>query len=256
MSDTDPTPEKYLVEFLAKWIRDEDFRCAILKRELSELQAYGLTEPQINDLLTLDKQTIVGRILKEFEHDLGIDLPRVKSEVHGVEITPLPPGAGSPSPVNPGGGSELILPVRRPRLPGLGSASVRRAMAAVGASSTAGVVEAAYATTVAFLMSAATVYAEGQVHIRGVTPPTLSQGDDRILVIRGQGFDEASKIQVRFRKGPKHKNADVLGVTCDVDVYQRVTVRVTLDELGEWAVQARNQGESVWSTEDVSVVVI
>lgn len=119
------------------------------------------------------------------------------------------------------------------------------------------------------LMASATVYSEGQVHVRGVTPLTVAKGAESVLVLRGQGFDascadtpagtsaETSVTpEVRFKLGSKTAPGVVLGITCDVDVYQRVTVKVTLDELGQWSVQARNNPNEPWSTEFVTVGVL
>lgn len=77
-------PQKFLVEFLAKWIREKEFRCQVLHKEQTTLQNYGLTQYQIDDLLSLDKPTIIKRLVDELELDLAIDLEKVKKEVKGL----------------------------------------------------------------------------------------------------------------------------------------------------------------------------
>ncbi len=87
-----PMPNKFLVEFLAEWIRDPDFRCAVLHQELTKLQQWGLIGPQRLVLLTLDEQTILNQIRQEFAA-LGVDLDKLKQEISGITIA----GTGSGS---------------------------------------------------------------------------------------------------------------------------------------------------------------
>jgi hypothetical protein len=202
---SDPMPEKFLVEFLAKWIRDADFRCQVLHKELTTLQDWEMSGPQIQDLVSLDKARILDRVIKELE-GLGIDLDQVRNEVNpaGLVLT----GSGGTDGGSSGG-----------------------------------------------LMSAATVYYEGQVHLRGVTPQTIGKDKTRHVVLRGQGFDASKQVQVKFEKGTTEVLREVIGISCDVDVYQRAIVEVTLNETGEWSVYAQNPGEP-WSSEDVVLFVI
>jgi hypothetical protein len=190
-------PKKYVVEFLARWIRDEEFRCKVLHREITTLQDWELTGEQVDDLTSLDKQKILNRILKEFETDLGVDLDKVQQEVIGV---PAPPILGPTA-------------------------------AAMG-----------------------TVYTEGAVHVRGIQPKTVPVGVEKVLVLRGQGFEGTP--QVTFERGTTSVTPTVVSVSCDVDVYQRVTMKVTLNEVGEWTVRARNVSTDPWSAEFATVQVV
>jgi hypothetical protein len=187
-------PTKYIVEFLAKWIRDEDFRCKVLHKEVTSLQDWELTGEQVDDLLSLNKETILKRILKEFEDDLGVNLDKVQMEVIGV---PQPPILGPTA------------------------------------------------------AAMATVYTEGAVHVRGTDPQTVPVGVEKMVVLRGQGFEGTPQVQ--FERGTKSVSPTVVSVSCDVDVYQRVAVNVELDEVGEWKVKARNTNTDPWSTELVVV---
>ena len=194
-------PEKLLVQFLERWIRDAEFRGKVLHKELTTLGAEKYTADQIQALLSLDRETILAQIVKEFE-GLGMDLDKAKKE------------AGRP----------------------------QRIMAGSG-------------------------YAEGDVHVRGVTPATIARGDTRHVVVRGQGFQWDSpvgNIQVQFVLGDvanptATETYPAIDLGNDVDIYQRVTVEATLNQVGIWKVFARNvpsSGDnSGWSTETVTVTV-
>ena len=50
-------PDRLLVQFLEKWIRDAEFRCRVLHKEQTTLETEeGLSQHQIDTLLSLDKQ--------------------------------------------------------------------------------------------------------------------------------------------------------------------------------------------------------
>jgi hypothetical protein len=105
------------------------------------------------------------------------------------------------------------------------------------------------------LMATNTAYNEGQVHIRGVTPTSIGVDLDKSVILRGQGFDEGAMVEFRKQDEPGKKvDGQVTGISCDMDVYQRVTVDVKLDEQGYWLVHGKNPGE-VWSTETVILTV-
>jgi hypothetical protein len=74
-------PDKYLVEFVAKWIEDEGLRKRVLHREVKKLAAWGLTQQQSSDLRSLDKQRILTRLVDELEKDLGIDLQKILDDI-------------------------------------------------------------------------------------------------------------------------------------------------------------------------------
>ena len=173
---------RYLVEFMAKWINDPSFRWDVLQREITTLQDFGLDNPQITDLVSLDKQAILARLQDELETTLGIDLQKVRDEKNESE---------KPNPANP-------------------------LLAAVGAAA----------------------YTEGQPHVRATDPVEIAQNLSSIVIVRGQGFDPG--VSVRFEKGTSTVHGQVLAASCDVDVFQRLTVRVTLDSKGMWKVVAKN----------------
>jgi hypothetical protein len=236
----EPMPKKYLVEFLARWIRDEEFRCQVLHKEQTTLEDWELTTPQIMDLLSLDKERIVDRLVKELE-GLGIELETVQKEVYGpgpdldLPLSP-PPGPGTPLTPPGGSGSGIFRVAERP--------------GNVDLSGPTGSVLNVFA-----LLAANTAYNEGQVHIRGVTPEAVDSGSETLVVVRGQGFDEDPTIEFRKQDQQDTKvEGEVLGVSCDIDVFQRVTVKVKLGEEGYWLVHGRNAGEE-WSTETVVLTV-
>ncbi len=186
-------PDKYLVEFLAQWVRDEDLRCKVLYQEQTSLQAWGLDAAQIADLLSLDEDTILARIAQELKADFGVDLATLSQEVFG--------GGGG------GGGGG----------------------------------------------GAAAIYGQGQAHVRRTEPGELAKDLESVVIVLGQGFDPA--VVVHFVKGTKKIQGTVLGIECDADVYQRITVKVKLDDKGAWTVRAQNAGEPE-STEPTSVTVV
>jgi hypothetical protein len=104
--------------------------------------------------------------------------------------------------------------------------------------------------------AASTMYPAGEVHVRGVTPVTIAVNLQRNITIRGQGFDCNDTTEVRFEKGGVEEDGTVIGgIACDIDIYQRVTVQVKLNETGSWRVKARNASDPDWSTENVILTV-
>jgi len=248
-----PMPTKYLVEFLAKWIRDKDFRCEVLHKESTTLINYGLNAAQQAALLSLNEDTIVEQIRAEFKA-LGVDLAQLKEEVGGglipIPLEPVDPEA-------PGGGDLLGGPGRLPTL--VGNDAIRRAafaaLARRGDGSGRASVNPGSGGLPPIMLSTATTYTEGQTHIRGLDTNAMSVGETKSVTLRGQGFD--ANPEVRFELGDEHVEATVDSIGCDFDVYQRVHVTVKLDKPGEWKVRARNTGTTEpWSTEDVVMNVI
>lgn len=250
-------PTKYLVEFLAKWIRDEEFRCKVLHKEQTTLQEWELTTPQIMDLLSLDKKRIVKRLVDELE-GLGIDLQQAQQEVYGVSsggeldfdslLSPGEvPGAATGSGTTTGSGVSL-----RAGTSGAGSGRFR--VLQPGLREIRPEVSSPISVAVA-LLSGSTAYNEGQVHIRGIDPISTAVDVKKSFVIRGQGFDEGAEVEFRKQDEPGTTVAgEIAGISCDMDVYQRVTVSFKPPAAGYWLVHGRNPGE-VWSTETVILTV-
>lgn len=106
-------------------------------------------------------------------------------------------------------------------------------------------------------------YDEGKTHIRRVEPGVVTLNTQTDVVLLGQGFKDVSgKITVECRRPMKTVAGAVQSVSCGVDVWQRVTVRVTLDEVGDWEVLAHNDddldgaGNPVWSNPSGTIHVI
>ena len=189
-------PAKYLVEFLAEWIRNEDLRCKALYREKTTLKDWGLSQKQIDDLISLDEDRIFERLRKELKEEFAVELREI------LEAFAATGGQG------PGGGA------------------------------------------------AAMVYDEGYVHVRGVDPARIKKGMESVVIVRGHGWDDSLEIWFVPDNGANVKGT-VLDVDCDVDVWQRATVSVTLPSAGDWRVMARIPGnQQPDSAEDVKLVVV
>jgi len=259
MPDPGPMPDVFLVEFLARWIRDEDFRCQILHREIDGLTDFGLNGRQRAALLSLDRKTILERLAVELEHFYHVNLDKVRGEVGGPIVeapgSPIaidaPLGGGSPPAGVPAPGSAPATPGGPPPASELDVGHTLLALGRAAGATTAGGATAGAA--IAFSVAGATVYDQGQVHVRGTDVPTATRGEEEIIVVLGQGFDASP--EVRFERAAQVVDAEILGIHCGVDLYQRVTIRVTLGETGRWTVRARNAGDPEWSTELVQIMV-
>jgi hypothetical protein len=77
-------PEKFLVEFFAEWIRNEDFRKRVLYQERSEMREWKLSAAQSRTLRSLEEQDIKDLIFEELTDPntgLGIDLTAILKAV-------------------------------------------------------------------------------------------------------------------------------------------------------------------------------
>jgi hypothetical protein len=73
-------PEKFLVEFFAEWIRNEDFRKKVLFREETEMEEWKLSERQSKTLRSLVDEDIKDLLFEELtdpDEGLGIDLTAI-----------------------------------------------------------------------------------------------------------------------------------------------------------------------------------
>jgi hypothetical protein len=184
--------DKFIIDFLHEWLHDGALRCKVLHQEKTQMGIWGLDQTQRETLISLDRDTIVSRILEE----LGIDLDALKHAIKG--------GPGSPT--------------------GAGAASG---------------------------------YDEGTTHIRRTEPKIVDLNQVTELTLYGQGFvSTPANIEVQCSRGGVTKTFQATEVTCGVDVWQRVTVPVTLDAVGEWVVTARNNGEAAWSNPPGTVHVL
>lgn len=220
MPNPGPAPTKYLVEFLAQWIRDEPFRCRVLHREIDALTQYGLNADQRDVLLSLDPERILKRIRVEMKQFLGIDLDRLRSEVGGpVPQVPAPETIES------------------------STATGQRFM-----------------RSVSMLMAEQSFYGQGRVHLRRTHPLHCPSGSDQEISVFGQGFDATPEIRFELEVGEPPKleivTGEVLDIHCDVDVYQKVLTRVNFEVPGQWMVRGRNDSEGdPWSVERVILTV-
>ncbi len=75
-----PKPERYLVEFFAEWIRNEDLRKRVLFREKEEMEKWGLSDEQSLTLRSLEHDDIRDLLVDELvnaQSGLGIDLKAI-----------------------------------------------------------------------------------------------------------------------------------------------------------------------------------
>jgi|SRR5262245_9830758 len=73
-------PEKFLVEFFAEWIRNEDFRKRVLFQEKTEMREWKLSAAQSKTLRSLDEKDIKDLLFEELTDPttgLGIDLTAI-----------------------------------------------------------------------------------------------------------------------------------------------------------------------------------
>lgn len=110
------------------------------------------------------------------------------------------------------------------------------------------------------MMAEQSFYGQGRVHLRRTHPVSWPKDQDEYISVFGQGFDNAAKIRFERSVGDPPTlttvDGEVVGIHCGVDVYQKVTVKVKLDESGQWLVRGRNDvtGEP-WSVESVIVTI-
>lgn len=215
-------PEKLLVEFIAEFINNEGFRFNVLRREITTMRQYGLTENQIATLMTLESGEILAAIKAELI-DWGADVDALDLMISMASR----------------GAAEDVLSRVKAGTAGLGAI---RALAA-----------------------SASMYAEGQIHIRKVLPESVSANQQVNVELQGHGFDvgqntneEAVTPEVRFSKldanGTPESNVFVivsaLDVTVDQDLFQHVSLQVTLPVAGTWVIDARNMDLEPWHAQD------
>lgn len=192
-------PDKFLIEFFAHWIRDESLRRKVLFRERTAMMGWGLSMQQVDDLVALEKETILDRLRDELQQDLAIDLDKVLEDITNTG------GMGT------GGGA------------------------------------------------AGAAYQEGKVHVRGVEPAKITKNQESIVIVRGHGYDDSAEARFVPVAGGAPVQGKVLSIDSDVDVWQRLTVKVTLPSAGKWRVVARIPGNPTQdrdSTEDVQIEVV
>lgn len=100
----------------------------------------------------------------------------------------------------------------------------------------------------------ASMYSGGQIHIRKLEPPSVKTQTKVTITVLGNGFDEHP--QVRLSKGADEVLGTVKSTSCDVDLYQRVEIEVTIPSAGEWKVQARNASNEAWNSKDVGKLTV
>lgn len=101
-------------------------------------------------------------------------------------------------------------------------------------------------------------YSNKFIHFRGCDHDKVFLNVPTVLVFRGNGFDD-KEPDIRFtHESGAEIHGTVLGVDCDVDLYQRVMVWVTLDSPGKWTVDGKNPDDPQWNvtknTIDLEVV--
>ena len=207
--------EKTLIEFIARYTSDRDFRCRVLHREADTMKGeFKLDAMQFGVLTRLEKQPILDMTVAEFEA-LGVDIGKIHDEIHG----PKPKHNAMDS----DRGDDLV-----------------------SESDDISVEEE---------LSASAAYEQGKIHLRGRDPHYVHRAKKSVITLRGQGFNpESSKIEVYFvledhtgigkdglPNGKKEKGT-VLDVTCGLDVFQRVRVETQLDDSGQWSIFAKNTG--------------
>lgn len=110
---------------------------------------------------------------------------------------------------------------------------------------------------------AKSMYGGGQIHIRELDPPAAAANQSVQITLLGNGFEAHPEVYFTPKSGalplPTVQANAVQGAfvkhSCDVDLYQRVTVSVTL-AAGEWWVQARNLPTEDLNTGDVGTLQV
>jgi hypothetical protein len=74
-------PEKLLIDFLARFFADEEFRCGLLYKEETTMTQFGLDKAQKETLFSFDREKILKRIGDELE--TKIHLARLRKDVLG-----------------------------------------------------------------------------------------------------------------------------------------------------------------------------
>ena len=102
-----------------------------------------------------------------------------------------------------------------------------------------------------FAALGAASYDQGMTHIRRVVPAVVpaNPASPSKVVLMGQGFkSDPSLVTVRFITGPPTNPtiapATVTAISSDIDVWQRVSVQVTLTQKGDWLAEAHNDDEA------------
>lgn len=99
--------DRYLVEFIADFLRSEDLRSRVLKDEVEGPRAYGLDDDQLAALATFDLDQIFG-LAKEEILAAGINLPAKLREMQKGEYhRPKPVVSGMFHAMYPGGGIHI-----------------------------------------------------------------------------------------------------------------------------------------------------
>lgn len=101
---------------------------------------------------------------------------------------------------------------------------------------------------------AASMYHGGQVHIRKLDPAQIQAGTPARVTVLGNGFESAP--QVLFSNGATSILGVVAGTSCDLDLYQRLEVDVTLPQAGNWTVQARNSANEAFNPTDTGTLTV
>lgn len=100
----------------------------------------------------------------------------------------------------------------------------------------------------------ASLYSGGQIHIRKLEPASIQAQTQTTLTVLGNGFEANPEVQ--FSKEGESILGTVVATSCDLDLYQRITVEVSLPSSGDWMVQARNSPEEDWNATDVGTLTV
>lgn len=98
----------------------------------------------------------------------------------------------------------------------------------------------------------ASAYQAGAIHGRKLDRPSIPANTPTDVTILGNGFDIPT-IEVRFTQTDEQPVQPTIDAkSCDVDLYQRLTVNVTLPpgKANKWRVQFRNKNTDQWTDGD------
>lgn len=189
--------KKYLVEFLAEWIRNPEFRCEVLFDEMQGIVDFGVDEDTRDALLSLETSKIIERLLEELQQELNIRPDDVLEEISGLGL------------IGGGGGFTGAL------------------------------------------------WNRDHTHVRGVEPGKISKDVESLVRVRGHGWKP--DVEVYFEEPGGTGTivpGEVLDVDCDIDIYQRALVKVTLPTVGDWLVRARVPANSTPESEEHVVLEV
>ncbi len=209
-----PAPQKMIVEFLAHYLSDSEFRCQVLYNERATMRRFGLNADQYNALISLKKSEILDRIVRDFK-DSGVDVDRIRDEIWNDDRPPVIE-------------DEVVAPaneeVRAIEVEELFDSS-------------------AYEEGTIHIRRREPTWVEPETDVeiflggQGFDPTPDSTQVTFVL-------KDPTKPRRNGLPGGHHIEGRVTDCACGIDVFQRVKVEVNFPKSGRWLIFARHISES------------